>query len=116
MRKIKIPDERFTAREVDGTVRQMSALEQLRLLISVPSRPDTPFTIEDIRQRLPLVEKLEAYEKEGTKEILVEDSEFALLAQAIQQSTWSGVSRGALLLVEAIENAEMVDVKATESE
>ena len=111
MRKIKIPDIQFSAPTSNGTVRQVSALEQLRLLVSMPPTREASFTIDDIRLRLPLVEMLEACEVDGQTEILLEDAQHALLVESIRVSTWSGVSRAALVLADAVTEAEEVAVK-----
>jgi hypothetical protein len=116
MRKLVIPDISFAAQDGEGTIQMVSAAQQLQQLASVPSNQGQPLTIEDIRQRLPLVEKLAEVAGNGSHEVLLEEEEYATLLQAVQASTWTGVSRGALELVDAVEKAETVEVKETETE
>ncbi len=111
MRKLCIPDISFSALGEKGEVQRVSAAQQLLQLASVPSEPGKTFTIDEIRQRLPLVDKLAAAVADDDKEMLLEDSEYAILLEAIKTSTWTGVSRAALSLVEAVEAAESVEVE-----
>ena len=111
MRKLLIPDLEFTAMGERGIPQRVSAAQQLLQLASVPSKQGETFTIDEIRQRLPLVEKLAAVVEAKGNEVLLEDSEYAILLQAVGASTWMGVSRTALDLVEAVEKAETVEVK-----
>ena len=111
MRKLLIPDISFNALNERNVPQKVSAAQQLLLLASVPSQQGETFTINDIRQRLPLVDKLAAVAENGSDEVLLEDSEYDTLLQAVNASTWMGVSRTALELVEAVEKAETIEVK-----
>ena len=110
MKKLLIPDITFTALDASGKPQGVSAAQQLLQLASAPSEQGKTFTIDEIRQRLPLVEKLAAAVADDAKELLLEDSEYAILLEAVRTSTWTGVSRAALALVEAVEAAETVEV------
>ena len=112
MKRVILPDVTFTMVDANGATRSVSGVEQLRILISVPSRPDSPFTLDDIRLRIPVVEKLEAFEQNGAgKELLLEDAEHALILSSLKASTWTGVSKAALELADAVEKAETVGAK-----
>jgi hypothetical protein len=107
MRKVVFPDVQFGINTDDG-YRPMSVAAQLHIIASAPSKPGDVFTIDQIRARLPLVEKLSAL-KDAT-EVLLEESEYTELLQAVQQSTWNGVSPAAVALADAIAEAEIVEV------
>ena len=110
MRKLLIPDISFAALDAEGTLQKATAVQQLQQLVSLPSKPGDTFTIEEIRQRLPLVDKLANAAEVNSREVLLEDLEYSILLQAVQASTWMGVSRAALELVEAVEKAEDIEV------
>lgn len=113
MRKLVIPDVGFMALDEKNTPQRVEAAQQLVQLVSVPSQQGEAFTIDDIRKRLPLVDKLAAAAEDGSDEVLLEDSEYDVLLQAVKASTWTGISRAALELVEAVESAETTGVKET---
>lgn len=106
MKKILLPDITFGV-QINGSIKAISAAEQLRAIASSPSKPGDVFTIDQIRARLPLVEKL----IDDPAEVLIEDSEYAELLEAVRACTWQGVSRAAVELVDAVEAAEEVKVK-----
>jgi hypothetical protein len=108
MKKVVFPDVSFNARTEDG-LRSISIGEQLHIISASPSKPGDVFTIDQIRARLPLVEKLAALTDEG--EILLEDNEWTELLQAVEQSTWSGVSEAAIALLDAVREATTVTVE-----
>lgn len=114
MRKLLIPDIQFTALDERNVPQKVSAAQQLQQFASVPSKPGETFTIDEIRERLPVVDKLAAAAQNGSNEVLLEDSEYATLMQAVSASTWMGVSRAALDLVKAVEDAETVKVAEVE--
>ena len=111
MRKLLLPDIEFTTLDEAGKPQPVSAAHQLLQLASVPSKQGETFTIDEIRQRLPLVDKLAAAAKDRATELLLEEEEYATLLQAATASTWMGVSRAALELVEAVEKAKTVAVE-----
>lgn len=110
MRKLVIPEVSFTALGPDGVVQPITAAEQMRQIAAVPSRPDGLLTIDEIRARLPLVEKLEEASRDGKKEVLLEDAEYGVLLETMKASMWRGVSQAALDLVEAVETAAIIEV------
>jgi hypothetical protein len=111
MRKVVFPDVSFNLRTEEG-LQPVSVGEQLHLIAAAPSKPGEAFTIDQIRARLPLVDKLSALT--GERELLLEETEYTELLAAVKQSTWSGVSAAAIALVDAIEAAEVVDVAEKE--
>lgn len=113
MRKITLPDVTFAVPDGDGT-RAISAGGQLHIIAAVPSRPGESFTIDQIRARLPLVEKLSML-GDGTV-ILLEESEYAELLSAVERTTWSGVSLEAVALVDAVRDAETVEVEEAKTD
>jgi hypothetical protein len=114
MRKLSFPAVSFAAQDEEGAIHTVSAAQQLHQLASVPSDRNRPLTIEDIRHRLPLVEKLSSAAKNESREVLLEEEEYNTLLQAVKSSTWMNVSHAVLELVEAVEKAETVKVEEQE--
>ena len=107
MRKVVFPNISFNIR-TEGGLETLSVGRQLHIIAATPGRPGESFTIDQIRARLPLVDKLVALDDE--MELLLEEEEYTELLVAMKQSTWSGVNAAALALLEAIEAAEIVEV------
>lgn len=108
MRKLIIPDVSFNALDGDGTVTVLSAAQQLYRLVMFAQSPERGFTVDDVRRRLPLGEKLD----KAKKTLLLEDAEHALLQEAFKEASWRGASQNVIALADAIENAETVNVDA----
>ena len=111
MKKITLPDITFSVAGRDGTVTSIGAAEQLRLLVSFAPSPNEPLTLDDIRRRLPILDKLEALDGKKKQGLVLEDAEYAVLQAVVAGSVWTGVNRDAIALADAVEGAETVEVK-----
>lgn len=110
MRRITLPDITFGAVDRldngEEEVVSLSAAQQLyRLVMFAPT--DRGFTLEDVRRRLPVGEKLDRVKKNV---LLLEDAEHAIVQEAINAASWRGVSPSVIALADAVENAETVNV------
>ena len=111
MRKVVFPDAQFVITDKEGTVHTLSAIEQLTILISLPNKSMGTFSLGEMRLRIPIVEKLDAAARTKEAEILFEDAEYTLIQKELELSIWGGVSKSALALADAVENAEVVEIK-----
>lgn len=103
MKKIVLPKVEFTV-----GAKKVKAAEQLRLLLMMQPPENTKFfTIEEMRLRIPVIDKLEKAEND----VLLEDNEHGLLVNLINNATWGGVNRDAVTLADAVVNAQNVEVK-----
>lgn len=68
--------------------------------------PHQALTIPQIRQRVKIVEQLEA---EGVKELLLEDADHAVLFEAMSGFPWAQATKELLAVIDAVEFAEKVD-------
>jgi hypothetical protein len=107
MKRIDLPEVTFTIRGPDGKILEaIGAARQLYNIVSFPP-PQKGLTLDDIRQRIPLCDKLI-----GADSVLVlEDSEYATLSEAFQEASWSGVSKDIIALADALADAKTVNVE-----
>lgn len=57
------------------------------------------YTISDISQRVKLLDILQKAEKEGSKDLVLEDADFLALSKILHETKWNVVSRTILNLV-----------------
>ncbi len=106
MKRITLPDVTFSARDDDGTPQSISAGQQLYRIVAFPP-PQKGLTIDDIRKRLPLCDKL----AKTNGNLLLEDSEYAILTEAFSEANWRGVSHDIVALGDALTDAESVEAE-----
>lgn len=101
--------EDFQARLRLLTVDEVSAAEQLRALL-LASKPldGRAFTIAEMRERGPILDKLEDCD-DGT--LLLQDTEYTLLSALLNATSWEGYNPDAVKLGDAVDNAEDVPVE-----
>lgn len=108
MKKITLPNVTFTALAPDGsTVEEISPAQQLYRIVAYPP-PQKGLSIDDIRLRLPLADKL----AKANRTVLLEDGEYTVLMEAMREASWRGVSRDVVALADALAEAETIDVEA----
>lgn len=112
MREIVLPDLQFTIQDHTGEVRKIGTAEQLYLLVSIAPDAQHPFSLDEIRQGLPLVAKLDELRKNGGNTLELEDAQWDLLSLTIQRSTWTARSEDVVTLADAVLQAKVVQVKA----
>lgn len=112
-RKICFPDVTFGISLGNGRIAERSAREQLIGLLSQPDEPGQAVNVKWMRDRIRLVEDLEA--GDGAEFVASED-QWKMMVQAVNKSAWLGLSREALALADAVEGAELVTVAEQEAE
>ncbi len=106
MRRITLPDIMFNVLSKDGQgLTTINAAQQLYQLVMY-AQSEKGFTLEEIRSRLPLGEKLD--NAKGV--LLLEDAEYSIVQDAFKEASWRGVSPNVIALADAIESAEAVNI------
>lgn len=109
MKKVVFPKVTFSLKYGDE-LREGSPAEQLlALLLASPPVNGQAFTIAEMRQRGPIIDKLEALK--GSAPLLLEEAEHTLLAAILENATWGGYNRGAVALGDALRDAEEAQVQ-----
>ncbi len=111
MRRLVFPEVTFTRIEPDGDkaiVVAVTAAEQLEQIVTFPPA-EVNLNLDQIRKRVPLAEKLHKASK--SKNVLLEEEEWALLQQVFGEASWRAASASVIALADAVAGAETIEVK-----
>jgi len=108
--KIVFPDVVFKGPPApdspDGVLVDITPCAELIGLVSaVPPKGQQGFTIKDIRERLKLLDQLEA----AKDWVVLDQPEYVLLRSVVEASVWARVNSSAMRLVDAVDQAEEID-------
>ena len=88
--------------------------ESFRAVLGAPRRDG--YSLEDIRTRVPIVDKLTAAIENESASLLLEDAQYKHLLAAVRAHRFGIVSRAILDMVDDLEHAPDVDVRPVAGE
>lgn len=111
-REIKLPQIVLKQTVKDGdTITSVGITAQDLLLQALSDSGGKGFSYEDLRKRIPISEAVEAMKKDM---LLLDEEKWSLLCEALDTHKWGWTHRDVLRTVDAVKNAEQVEVEAKE--